>query len=701
MSTSPLLIVSLAYLIGLFLSFYNAQILIIVISIPVIFLFYKNYRAILLFLSVLIFSIFYGNFLFYIDRNKQEYTLQKVFGQVMRIEPYYDGCKIWLKNKDSGMYEIISKSACGIAPGYYCEFEIREKVIYKNPFGPSLEARLLSKDIVGELSHPGRSSYICLEGEGPLLESIRYRLFLFSEKMSPLARGLFQALVLGVENQLPREYLETLKEQGLYHQLAISGFNLAILYFFIYHLISISMKYLSFSIFGIPRQIIAGFLALPGAGLILLFSGFQASALRAFVFLVLYTISKIMFRNTQALYLLFLTALLLTIFSPNLIGNVSFQLSFVATLAIILSGNIMRGILFNKYLTFMVRSIFASTLATLFTAPFILKISGSIPILSPVNNLIYAPLWSFLYIPGSIISALFVFINEEIAKFLMEIVASIFSIFINIPLPELSYKLPLPFNLFLVIILFMIVICIVLYRILKKIHIVVGLFIIKYLLLTNFFKFIYDSYFLIIIPKFYSERAIVIKDKTNHILILRLDEMSKIEQVEIEPMLRKFGIQKINYFIIENQLRDIIFKKVARINNKFEIENILFYEDLLSSNIRMLELNREIIPIDEDMYILEFYGLSLLINRGSLKKMLLPSGLEIIYTEKISSGFVTDEYYIIENKKRKSAFIILLDRNKNMAEVIRSDDLDSDLLSWLFFPIFRPEKRVTLPLKGG
>lgn len=699
MRTSPLLVVSLAHITGLFLSFYNAQIISFIILVFIFILFYRNYRVILLFSCVLIFSMISGSFYFNGDRGEQEYTLQKVFGQVRRIEPYFDGCKVLLEAGNSELYEIVSRSACNIAPGFYCEFVVRERIVYENPFSPSVAERILSKGVSAELTHPGGSPYFCLEHEGPLIEGIRYRLFVFSEKLSPVARGLFQALVLGVENQLPAEYLETLKEQGLYHQLAISGFNLAVLYYLFYYAVNFSLKHLSVPTSGVPRQLVVGLLALPGAGLILVFSGFQASALRAFVFLVVYLISKLLFRNTQALYILFLTALILTIFDPELIGSVSFQLSFVATLAIILSGYVIKNDFSNRYLTLLIKSVLASTLATLFTAPFILKISGSIPIFSPINNLIYAPLWSFVYIPGSIISALFVFVNENIAKYLMEIIAGIFNFFINISLPELSYNLSVPFNLFLLTLMSVIFICIVFYKLVRRAYLIPGLFFVLYVLLNNLFKTVYDSYFLIIIPKFYGERAIIVKDRKEYVLIYRANENSKIDRPEIEPILRKLGIQRIDYLIVENQLSESVINKLVRINEKFKVEKIFFYSELLSDDLKIIDYNKEIIVVDENMYILEFYGLSLLVNNGLLKKMLLPPGLEIVYTEKLSGGFIADGLYVIENKKRKSAVFILFDVNRDMIEIFRMEDFDSDLLRRIFFPILRPEKGEFLVLK--
>lgn len=698
MRSSPLLILSSAYLLGLVLSFYKAQVLAIPVLVLVIVLLYRKFRTIFFFACILTITIYYGNWYFHKDRSKPQASVLKISGQVVRIEPYFDGCKILLRTGEFELYEITSKSACSVKPGYYCEFGLREKFFNLNPYGPSLEERLLSKGITGELKHPINQPYLCLEGEGPFFEKIRYRLFAFSENLSPVARGLFLALVLGVENQLPMEYLETLREQGLYHQLAISGFNLAVLYFLLYYLTKSLLKYTGLSTIGLPRQIVAGLLAIPGAGLVLILSGFQPSALRAFVFLAIYILSKLIFRNTSGFYILLLSAFLLTVISPNLVGNVSFQLSFVATLALILSGYFTQRALFkNKYIWIPVKSILMSLCVTLFTAPLVLKISGSIPIFSPINNLLYGSIWSFIYIPGAIFSALIAFANQDIAKFIMENLASVFNFFIDFPFPRVNYTLDIPYNFFLFALLTALMISLIGYKVSKKLTYSVGLFLIIYISISLFLKTIYNYYFLIIIPKFYNERAIIIKDRKAYYLIYRINEKSKMERIEVEPLLRKFGISKIDIVLFGNSLNEQSINTIRKVINKFDVGKIFFYEDLLSGVERIIDLNREIIPIDESMFLIEFNGLSILSCNEFMRKMLVPSGIEIIYTEKLSKDFPRGHFYIVEEIKRNSALLFLTEGEK--IEVIKADNLSSDVLSWFLFPIVRPDRSETLFLQ--
>lgn len=702
MKVNPLLIVSIAYLIGLFLSFYKAVILVLPILALTFFFLYSNYRAIFIFATVLILAIIYGKEVFHLEENlstdlKRD-TNQKIYGQVIKIEPYFDGCKIWLRTKEFEIFEILSNSACNIRPGFYCEFVVRTRKQYINPFAPIPEERILSKGISGELRHLQEKPFVCIKDRGPIFETIRQELFDFSTSLSPIAQGLFQALVLGIENQLPAEYLDNLKDQGLYHQLAISGFNLAILYFLLYFIFRKILRYVDLPTFGFPRQIIASLLALPGAGLILIFSGFQPSAQRAFFFLLIFLISKLFFRNTPSLYLLLLTALFLTIFSPHLIGNISFQLSFLATLAIIVSGHILpKGLISNKFIIAPLQSLLASTLATLFTAPLILKISGSIPLFSPINNLIYTPIWSFLFIPGSIICALISFLNVEVAKILMENIASVFEFFINFPFLKSKISLTIPFNQFLLILLLTFSLAIVILKTLKRPLLAIFIAILFFILSHLYLKVINDDYFMIIIPKLYKERAIIVKDTEISLLILRIKENGQIAKLEIEPMLRKFGISRLDAIVIENPLNEKNFLKLEKLNDRFEIDKIYFYDDLLNNDQKIFDLNRELIPIDENMYLLEFYGLTILIINGTLKKMLIPQGIEIIYTDLLFNSFENKNTFIIEERSRESAIVIV--KKDSDFYLVPFSKVNMDVLTWFLFPFLLPDGAIRLVLQ--
>jgi len=294
---------------------------------------------------------------------------------------------------------------------------------------------------------------VCKKENGFSLEDIRFKLFKFSERLPGVSKGLFQALVLGVETQLPKEYLEKLKKQGLYHQLAISGFNLAVIFGLIYWICFSILKRTPVVFWGHPLQNICYLLALPGAFFVLMLSGFAPSALRAFVFLCLWGVSRLLFRNTTSVSVLFLTALVLVLFSPHLVTSLSFQLSFVATFALLLGDRLFREVFppdKNKLFRYLAYPLGVSTIVSLAVFPFLVYIGGEFPIATPINNLLATGFWSFFFIPLSLITAIIALISPDLAIFPGKLLGKVFCLYSKIPFFELVFVPKIPANLMIV-----------------------------------------------------------------------------------------------------------------------------------------------------------------------------------------------------------------------------------------------------------
>ncbi|MFN4132347.1 MAG: ComEC/Rec2 family competence protein, partial [Caldimicrobium sp.] len=440
MKLSLLLIFSTSLLSGLFFAFYKIPLW---ISLPLTFILLFYFRPKLFLLWIILFIGFYlwgSNFPF-----KKEYLypfkrLERIHVKILKVEPFYDKFKIFAEARAIGRIEFTSVKNI-FKPGTFCEVTLREKKSLKilNPFSLSYKERFLVKGVEGEWILDEKEKVYCISHEGSLLENLRFQLMDFAKNLSPLARGLFLALVLGIENQLPEEYLEKLKTQGLYHHLAISGFNLGILFGIIFKLARLILPYTPLLRLGLPIQIWASLLALPGAGILLILSGFQAPTLRAFFFLSCLVLSKLFFRLTPSLYILLLAGSLIVLFNPTLVGSASFQLSFMATLALILGDKFFKEkvfplekeklSLYQKLLYNLCYALFLSIFISLFTFPFLIYITGYFPLASPINNLIATPMWSLIFIPISIFCALLAFIFPALSKGLLEVMAKIFEFY--------------------------------------------------------------------------------------------------------------------------------------------------------------------------------------------------------------------------------------------------------------------------------
>src|SRR5712691_4392257 len=137
--------------------------------------------------------------------------------------------------------------------------------------------------------------------------------------------ALLAGLILGEKKGLPPESDEAFRRAGVYHILAVSGFNVALL---------ASSVFFVLSALGISRRataVTAG-AALVGFALVV---GGQASVLRATVMGLLLVAALLLDRKSQLMNALALAALALLTWRPGDLWDPGFQLSFAATAGII------------------------------------------------------------------------------------------------------------------------------------------------------------------------------------------------------------------------------------------------------------------------------------------------------------------------------------------------------------------------------
>ena len=145
--------------------------------------------------------------------------------------------------------------------------------------------------------------------------------------MPPAEAGLLKATVLGDRSGLTSEMNRAFLDSGTYHILAISGLNVSILAGFL---------------FGLLRLLRASpqFAALASALLVTLYAalaGGSASVIRAAVMADTYLLAVILDRRGDLLNTLALSALGLLWWNPRFLFDVGFQLTYLATLGIVLA----------------------------------------------------------------------------------------------------------------------------------------------------------------------------------------------------------------------------------------------------------------------------------------------------------------------------------------------------------------------------
>jgi competence protein ComEC len=216
---------------------------------------------------------------------------------------------------------------------------------------------------------------------------------LYKESLPPVSSSLLMGIVFGGDQNMPKKFLEELRISGTVHVIAASGMNVT---FVAGALMSILGAILC-------RQI-ALTIAILGIAFYTLLAGLEPSIVRAAIMSIIAFSASLLGRQNFAINSVFLTGFLMLIFSPMLIYDIGFQLSFLATLGIlsikpILDSIFKKGGVIGKLLG---DDIGTTVSAQITTLPILLAVFGQYGLFSILVNTLV--LWTvpILMVIGSI-----------------------------------------------------------------------------------------------------------------------------------------------------------------------------------------------------------------------------------------------------------------------------------------------------------
>ncbi len=137
--------------------------------------------------------------------------------------------------------------------------------------------------------------------------------------------SLLTGILLGIETGIPSSLMESFNKTSTTHIIAISGFNIAVL--------AGAIGRLTRRFFGIYKSALVSLVAV---FLYTILVGADAAVVRAAIMGGLSLLALIAGRRAYALASLALSALLMTVWNPLLLWDVGFELSFAATLGLVL-----------------------------------------------------------------------------------------------------------------------------------------------------------------------------------------------------------------------------------------------------------------------------------------------------------------------------------------------------------------------------
>ena len=357
----------------------------------------------------------------YSDENKGKYMVDIVEADNHRVKE-----KIMLNIVDGGILEL----------GDCVEFNgvLKFPKENTNPKLFNYRLNLLTHKIYTTMSIKGYS----ITGIQRENKPIRYRVTqkftddingLFNKYLNPQNSGLISSIILGNSNFLDEEELTLYRDLGLAHILAVSGLHIGIIsgcLIFVFSRLGIKRKYnyvITLSIIWFYAILI----------------GYSPSTLRACLMFSILFLSDLVHEPYDSLNTIFISMFILLIFNPFWIFSVSFQLSYIATISIILIKPKITQCLY-PYKGKLINSLSSVVAVNIGLLPINAYYFNTLPLLGIIANLISIPILSIALIVG-----MFMVTFNYLFPFIISILGIVLNLLLNINSMIINFLGDFPF----------------------------------------------------------------------------------------------------------------------------------------------------------------------------------------------------------------------------------------------------------------
>lgn len=331
---------------------------------------------------------------------------------------------IWL---DTEWHNIEGKALVFVPR--YPEYEYGDSILIRGKM--ETPPRLENFDYKGYLEHQGIYTVIYFpqivvvdSDNGFVLLSWIYQLRedmarMLAEVLPEPQAALAQGILLGMRGNIPQGLNDDFARSGSSHLLAISGFNLAVM--------AGILLAVGIWIFG-RRYYLYVWLALLAVWFYAVITGFNPPVLRAAIMVSLFLAAEALGRQRGAPAALALAAAVMIGVNPYILGDASFQLSFLAMVGLIfiqpLFSNLGRQIISNRLgeegfwvsLSKLIVDTFGVTLAAIIMVWLVIAYYFSLfSLAGPLSTFLLTPVQPFIMVLG-IIVAVFGFVSPWLAQ---------------------------------------------------------------------------------------------------------------------------------------------------------------------------------------------------------------------------------------------------------------------------------------------
>jgi competence protein ComEC len=234
-------------------------------------------------------------------------------------------------------------------------------------------------------------------------------------QMSDPEGAVAAALMTGDRAAIPTDINDAMRDTNLSHILSISGMHMAIISGLVFISVRLLLIVIPFTRHLRHTKKIAAALALIVSACYLVISGFPVSAVRAFVMVALMLGAVLIDREVTPMRSLMIAALMIILYNPASPLDPGFQLSFIATAALIAwyervrlaADHAAEAEHYIRRAAIYIGGILVTSLvAELPTTLFVIYHFNSLSIYGMIANLLVSPLVTFLIMPGIILAFL-------------------------------------------------------------------------------------------------------------------------------------------------------------------------------------------------------------------------------------------------------------------------------------------------------
>lgn len=281
-----------------------------------------------------------------------------------------------------------------------------------------------NKGIVGTLE----GKYVYGEKEDVVTKLYEYREYLYNRMKSVLNEenaALVSATSFGYVDGLTSEQKDYMKYYGLVHIISVSGFHMALIYKILNKIFDYRITLLICVVYAV-------------------FTGASAATLRSLFMIIVLKLGEALYKKYDALSALCFSGIILCLLSPYNALDLGFQLSYLATLGIILFNSKLDRY-FYKFPKYLREAMAISISPQILTYPILGVTIGYFSLNVVVSNIILMPFFTLIVILGNLLLLLSVWdklfiITLKVCEFISVIINGLINLLNHVSIPLIQLE---------------------------------------------------------------------------------------------------------------------------------------------------------------------------------------------------------------------------------------------------------------------